>query len=247
MKKKRLSFRDVLILICTLIGLVMALSVKRYTDSLDRALCIVSAVALLSFVVVLLLHNDPKSRPQKAAVFDGAWACLVLSAMEIVVLLRDRSSATFIVPMLFVTLMLSALLLFLFFRKNPIRYSFGQVNNSEIDSMDGHDFEYYCAEILRRNGYTHVEVTPASGDQGVDVLAVKNGKSYAIQCKRYSNDLDNTPIQEVVTGRMVYGCDYGVVMTNQYFTDSAVEAARATGTILWDRDELMRMKRISGM
>ncbi len=115
----------------------------------------------------------------------------------------------------------------------------GTIN--EADNMEGHDFEYWCADLLRKNGFVDVEVTPGSGDQGVDVLAKKDGIKYAIQCKCYSSDLGNKPVQEVNTGKAIYHCQVGAVMTNRYFTASAKEAAEATGTLLWDRDALESM------
>lgn len=105
-----------------------------------------------------------------------------------------------------------------------------------IDLMDGHDFEYWCAAALEDMGFTDVEVTPGSGDQGVDILAKKNSIKYAIQCKRYTDDLGNTPIQEVHAGKALYHCHVGVVITNRYFTSGAKQLAEATGVLLWDRD-----------
>lgn len=105
-----------------------------------------------------------------------------------------------------------------------------------IDAMDGQAFEFWCANFLRDNGFTNVSVTKGSGDQGVDVLAEKEGIRYAIQCKCYSHDLGNTPIQEVNAGRIIYHCHIGAVMTNRHFTKGAKEAAEATGVLLWDRD-----------
>ena len=105
-----------------------------------------------------------------------------------------------------------------------------------IDLMEGLDFEYWCADLLTKLGYTQVEVTRGSGDQGVDVLAQKDGIKYAIQCKCYSSNLGNTPVQEINTGKVIYHCHVGVVMTNRYFTEGAKEAAEATGVLLWDRD-----------
>lgn len=112
-----------------------------------------------------------------------------------------------------------------------------------VDGMDGHDFEYWCAELLKKRGFQNVEVTKGSGDQGVDVLAEKDGIKYAIQCKCYSHDLGNSPIQEVESGRIFYGCHVGVVMTNRYFTSGAKELAKKTGTLLWDRDYIEKMIR----
>lgn len=112
---------------------------------------------------------------------------------------------------------------------------------ARIDKMEGHDFEQFTANLLRKLGYERVEVTPGSGDQGVDVIAVKDGKRYAIQCKRYGQKLGNKPVQEVFAGKTIYGCSVAVVLTNNYFTDGAKEAAKATGVELWDRDTLRRM------
>lgn len=112
---------------------------------------------------------------------------------------------------------------------------------TSIDNMDGHGFEHWCADLLKKMGFINVEVTPGSGDQGVDVLAEKDGIKYAIQCKCYSHDLGNTPIQEVEAGRIFYGCHVGVVMTNRYFTKGAKELAQKTGTLLWDRKFISNM------
>lgn len=103
-----------------------------------------------------------------------------------------------------------------------------------IMSLDGHQFEYFCAELLKGNGFTNVKVTPGSGDQGVDILALKEGVKYAIQCKNYSSALGNTPIQEVNAGKIFYKCHVGVVMTNSTFTQGAIKLAEVTGILLWD-------------
>ena len=46
----------------------------------------------------------------------------------------------------------------------------------ELDAMEGHDFEYFCADLLEDHGFKSVEVTRGSGDYGVDVLAEKEGR-----------------------------------------------------------------------
>lgn len=108
-----------------------------------------------------------------------------------------------------------------------------------VDKMGGHEFEYWCADLLRKNGFFGVKVTQGSGDQGVDILAQKDGIKYAIQCKCYSSDLGNKPVQEVNAGKTIYHCHVGAVMTNQFFTTGAKQAAEATGVLLWDRNKLM--------
>ena len=118
------------------------------------------------------------------------------------------------------------------------------VNNPTLDIVDtmaGHDFEHWCADLLLRNKFVNVSVTPGSGDHGVDVLAEKDGIHYAIQCKCYSHDLGNTPVQEVYAGKEMYRCQVGVVMTNRYFTAGAKQLAEQTRVLLWDRDKLQSL------
>lgn len=111
------------------------------------------------------------------------------------------------------------------------------------DYMDGHQFEAYCAKLLRRNGFHHVEVTRGSGDQGIDILAHKKRKKYGIQCKCYSYYLGNKSVQEAYAGMKFYECDVAAVLTNQYFTNSAIALAEKTEVLLWNRTVLEELRR----
>lgn len=112
----------------------------------------------------------------------------------------------------------------------------------ELDEMDGLDFEYYCADLLAENGFADVQVTRSSGDYGIDILAEKDGVTYAIQCKRYTGLVGVKAVQEAYAGRDYYDRMVGAVLTNQYFTKSAVQAARKLKILLWDRDYLQAME-----
>lgn len=111
----------------------------------------------------------------------------------------------------------------------------------DIDLMEGHDFEFFCAELLKKRGFLDVEVTKGSGDYGIDILAEKDGVTYAIQCKCYAAPVGVKAVQEAYAGRDYYDCMVGVVLTNQYFTAPAVEAAKKLKIILWDRGYLESM------
>lgn len=108
----------------------------------------------------------------------------------------------------------------------------------DMDLMEGHVFEYYCADLLRRAGFLEVEVTRGSGDYGVDILAERDGVTYAVQCKRYDGPVGVKAVQEAYAGRDYYDCMVGAVMTNQYFTRPAVEVAQKLKILLWDRGYL---------
>ena len=99
-------------------------------------------------------------------------------------------------------------------------------------------YEKRIANKLQTLGFD-ARTTKVSGDQGADILATKNNVSFAIQCKKYSKPVGNKAVQEVNAGRMFYGQDYGVVVSNADFTQAARRAANACGIILlndnqWD-------------
>ena len=110
-----------------------------------------------------------------------------------------------------------------------------------IDNMEGHLFEDFCADLLRKNGFIDVYVTKGSGDQGIDIIAHKDGVKYGIQCKCYASDIGNSAVQEAFSGKSFYKCHVGVVLTNRYFTRSAKQLAESNGILLWDRAYLQNL------
>lgn len=113
----------------------------------------------------------------------------------------------------------------------------------KIDSIStsGVYFENIACRLLESNGYENVRNTPASGDYGIDILAEKDGISYAIQCKCYSSNIGNKAVQEAFSGKQFYNCMVAVVFTNSHFTKSAIETAKSTNVLLWDREKLVQM------
>lgn len=107
-----------------------------------------------------------------------------------------------------------------------------------IDKLDGFEFERFCVEMLKINGYENVRNTQKSIDYGIDIIAEKNNIKYAIQCKRYDGKVGNDAIQEAMTGKEYYECNIAIVLTNSIFTQNAQKLAKSTGVILWDRSIL---------
>lgn len=122
-----------------------------------------------------------------------------------------------------------------------VKYFRNRRDARDMDQMEGHVFEAFCAELLEQHGFQEVEVTRGSGDFGVDVLAQKDGVTYAVQCKRYQSPVGVEAVLRTYGGRDYYGCMVGAVMTNQYFTEPAVKAAQKLHILLWDRGYLDSM------
>lgn len=117
---------------------------------------------------------------------------------------------------------------------------------NDIELLNGRDFEIFLVDLLNNLGF-RAEITKSSGDQGVDILAKKKGKTYAVQAKRYSGTVGNKAIQEVVSGKEYYDADITWVITNSSFTKSAIDLAAKTNTILWDGSKLKNMMEIADM
>jgi HJR/Mrr/RecB family endonuclease len=82
-------------------------------------------------------------------------------------------------------------------------------NIEAIDVMSGTEFENHLKYFFEQQGYT-VKTTPASSDNGVDLLIRKNKIMTAVQCKRYSNSVGVSAVQEVYTGASFYNCKAGI-------------------------------------
>lgn len=106
----------------------------------------------------------------------------------------------------------------------------------DIDRLDGLQFEHYCSDLLHNVGFGNITITPASGDYGVDILAEKDGITYGIQCKCYTDKVGNHAVQEALAGCQFYHRMVAAVLTNSYFTAAAIESAKKMNVLLWDRD-----------
>ncbi len=107
--------------------------------------------------------------------------------------------------------------------KNPAFLKFS-------DDMTPAQFEIFCAEALKRTGWD-ARVTMQSRDQGVDIVAEKDGRRLVLQCKLYASPVGNKAVQEVAAGRAHEKADYGAVVSNNRYTASAEQLAQTNGVM----------------
>ncbi|GEM_PF-1321420 len=107
-------------------------------------------------------------------------------------------------------------------------------NGTELKNLSGVEFEVWISKVLKENGFADVRGTPATGDQGADLIAKKDGKTIIIQAKRYQGTVGNKAVQEVVGAVQFYGGDEGWVITNSTFTPSAKALAQKSNIKLID-------------
>jgi len=109
--------------------------------------------------------------------------------------------------------------------------------DTKIDELNPLEYEQYCSRRLETMGWAS-SITRASGDQGADVLAHKDGHSLVLQCKKYSKPIGNKAVQEAIAAQKYYRTDMAAVVTNQSFTKSARELADMSGILLLHHTEL---------
>jgi len=79
-------------------------------------------------------------------------------------------------------------------------------------------FERDIARLLVQNAFEDVRIVGGSGDRGADVLGVKNGQLWVVQCKFTSDTYpDAHAADEVVDASRFYGADRLAIATSRSF------------------------------
>ncbi len=113
------------------------------------------------------------------------------------------------------------------------------------ENMSSLEFERCCADYLNLNGW-RAATTKGSGDQGVDVIAKKAGRTIVMQCKLHSSPVGNKAVQEVFAGLAYQRAERAVVVSNQRYTPSAMALAAKTGVLLIHFTDLRDLDRQLG-
>ncbi len=106
------------------------------------------------------------------------------------------------------------------------------------------EFEMFVGDLFRKMGYD-VELTPSTGDYGVDVVAKKDGNTVAIQVKKYEqgNLIGTQVVQQTLGAMWRVKADQSIIVTTSGFTVYAKEQAKEAPIELWDKKALHEMVR----
>lgn len=121
-----------------------------------------------------------------------------------------------------------------YLENNPLAQSF-----QDVEALNPIEFEQHCTEILKSKGW-QARTTQSSNDQGIDVIAERDGLKAVFQCKKYSKPVGNAAVQEIVAGKYHEQAQIAAVVSNQEFTRSAKELASTNGVFLLHYTELGR-------
>lgn len=107
-----------------------------------------------------------------------------------------------------------------------------------LANLSGSDFEKLLYRLFEAIGYK-VQLTGRSGDQGGDLVAIRDGDRVLIQAKAYRDwSTGNDAVQQVVGAMKYYDCNRAVVVTTSHFTKEAIVLAKANNTELVSKEQL---------
>ncbi|MGE6489185.1 restriction endonuclease [Paenisporosarcina sp. NPDC076898] len=141
---------------------------------------------------------------------------------------------------------LTSILTFLFakawetYRIYSIKSMLQKSNISDIDMMNGVEFENFLAQLFASRGYK-VELTATSGDNGADLILNRGKKRIVVQVKRYSKPVGVKAIQEVNSSIKVYKANEAWVVTNNEYTRAAIALAKVNDVHLIGRNQLIKL------
>jgi HJR/Mrr/RecB family endonuclease len=101
------------------------------------------------------------------------------------------------------------------------------------------EFEHACGRLLKTAGYDRVTVTKASGDGGVDAIAERGGKRYAVQCKKYQGTIDPNDIRALAGVVAIRGYAGGIFMTTGAISQATRAEAKHAGLRIYTSQELV--------
>ena len=114
---------------------------------------------------------------------------------------------------------------------------------SDLKRMHPFKFEDYVARLYKNMGYS-VKQTKRTGDGGKDIVVTKNGQTYFVECKRYSDPINVHKMRDFVGACVLGGKDVkGIYVTTSSFTNDAKSAANRIGIQMIDGNKLMGMIR----
>ncbi len=105
-------------------------------------------------------------------------------------------------------------------------------------------FEDLVSELFRKRGYA-VEQTPYSNDRGRDAIALKDGKTYLIECKRYARDrsIGRRDLQVFHSAVTEAAATRGFFVTTAKFGKTAKEFVQGKKITLVDENNLIEVMR----
>ncbi|MFG3451337.1 restriction endonuclease [Stutzerimonas stutzeri] len=119
-------------------------------------------------------------------------------------------------------------------------------NENTLESISWREFELLVGEAFRRKGFTVQETGQGGADGGIDLVLLKDGEKYLVQCKQWRRQLVQVNVIRELFGVMAAeGAKGGFVVISGRFTEDARAFAQGKNLQLIEGAELDDMIRQS--
>jgi restriction system protein len=112
---------------------------------------------------------------------------------------------------------------------------------ASLSELNPREFEEYLTELFKLLGYEKVTLTPQMNDKGIDILMEKDGKRYAVQCKRHKGIIGSPSIQSFLGAMQHAQVSHGFFVTTSTFSLEAEKMASQHPIELVDATKLAHM------
>ena len=108
------------------------------------------------------------------------------------------------------------------------------------ESLGGIEFERELGKLFGALGYS-VKLTPAAGDQGVDLILRKNGQTTVVQCKAHKRPASPAMVRELYGSMYAFGADSAILACTGGFSGGVRDFAQGRPIQLISAQEIARM------
>lgn len=100
------------------------------------------------------------------------------------------------------------------------------------------EFEEWTESLFKALGFENVVLTPQSGDKGLDLIAEKDGKKIAVQCKKYKGVVGSPVLQAFAGALQTAEIEKGYFITTGTYSIDAEKMAQDLPIELYDKNTL---------
>ena len=107
-------------------------------------------------------------------------------------------------------------------------------------SLSGKEFEKELANIYNLHGYT-TELTPSSGDRGIDIILNKNGIKKIVQCKAHSKPVGPATVRDLYGTLIASKAHTAILASTSGFTKGVYTFVKGKRIELVDLDNILQL------
>jgi restriction system protein len=132
-------------------------------------------------------------------------------------------------------------------RQRQAQWFEAQKTIKDIQNLKPKQFETFCAVLFGKLGF-QAKTTSYAKDGGVDVIAIRNGETHFIQCKKYvTRKVNLSHVRDFYGAMADAGCNRGFFVSTGFYTLDAEQFAAGKPIELIDGPRLMEYVKQSGV